>query len=203
MIVIFDLDYTLLDSKKFKAGEAAVLEISTKEYTATCEEIFKSKKIHYNLAKHLDYLINKGLIKTEERRNMNRRIRKFLERIDDYLFPQAEKVLSKLQKRGDTLILLTYGDKQWQKIKVKNLKIKKYFKKIIFIEDKKEKALDFLSGTKEKVLIINDKAQECLEMKKKIKQAEIFLVKGPYSHNIEHDLSVHRLEECLKLARAN
>lgn len=199
MIIIFDLDYTLLNSKKFKAGLAAVLGLTEKEYAAACEEIFKSKKIHYNLRKHLDYLIIKGLTDKSERNKLNKKINEFFKRIDYYLFSQAEKVLSELEKRGNTLMLLTYGDVEWQKMKLKNLIIKKYFIKIIFVEEKKEKALDFLKGNKEKVWIINDNAQESLAMRKKIKNAEIFLVKGPYTYNAEHNLEAHRLGECLRL----
>ena len=92
------------------------------------------------------------------------------------------------------MVLMTLGDLSIQKPKVENLKIKKYFDEIIF-ETKDKSKNDFinkLSKSKEKIVIINDRVDQALAMKKVIGQnSEIFLVKGPESNNVEHNEKIH------------
>ena len=65
MILIFDLDYTLLDTKKFKQGLAKALNLSITNFEKSYSENFKNtppltkggaRKINYNLKKHLKIL---------------------------------------------------------------------------------------------------------------------------------------------------
>lgn len=181
MTIIFDLDYTLLDTKKFKAGLARTLGLNIDDFKRS---YFKNKKINYNLNKHLKILNQKETIKIKE----------FLKKLDKYLFPESINVIKKL-KKNNKLILLSFGDKAWQKQKINNLSIKDYFDEIILTDKNKIEALKPFLNTKERILIVNDNAREALEMKKVLKNCDILLTKGPYSDNIKHNEKIHSLSE--------
>jgi len=196
MIIIFDLDYTLLDTKKFKAGLANALDLSIDDFEKSYLENFKNKKLNYNLEKHLKILKQKN----------TQKLKQFFKSLDQYLFPDSIKILKKLgsapvkarvKKNNNKLILLSFGNKEWQKQKINNLSIKDYFDKIILTDIDKAKILKTLQKTKEKILIINDNAREILEMKKVLKNCNIFLTKGPYCDNVSHNLKTHTLNELL------
>lgn len=196
MIIIFDLDYTLFDAKKFRAGIAAILNLSLKEFDEKYHvKYFKSKKINYNFKKNLEII--KGEDKDLNTGLLEKKFDKFLLKINKYLFPEAEEILRRLKRAGHILILFTFGDKELQKQKVDNLRIKKYFAKIVFTAKEKNLPFNFLKNKKEKIYIINDNAKESLLMKKYIKKGEIILIKGPYSYNAKHNLRVRTRKQLL------
>jgi hypothetical protein len=109
----------------------------------------------------------------------------------------VEEKIKKL-KKNNFLILLTFGNKSWHKRKVENLKIKKYFDKIILVDKHKTSALKFLKNKKDKILVVNDKAKETKEVIKAIR-ADVFLIKGPYSENVKHKFKIHKSIRGLKV----
>jgi len=155
MILLFDLDDTLLDTKKFK-------EDISKFFGLTPEQIKNRLEL----------------------KKIEKKLQKLIKNIDNYLFSGAEEILIYLKSKDYRLTLMTLGDLFIQKPKVENSKIKKYFDKIIYEEkDKSENEyLKELADSKEEVLIINDREDQSLAMQKAIgNNAKIFLVKGPNS----------------------
>jgi len=196
MIIIFDLDHTLLDTHRFKNGLAKALGISEQVFTDTYKKQFLDREKVYNIDEHILMLLKKGYIETTEK--IKEQIKILFSAIDDYLFPEAEQILKDAKKRGHRLILLTYGSVSWQKRKVADLKIKHYFDKIIFTDCEKSTEIEFLKHLPESVVIVNDNAREALMIKEALGRGKIFLVKGPYLKNVHHNLKIHRLSE-LKL----
>lgn len=107
---------------------------------------------------------------------------------------------------------MTYGDIEWQKYKVENLKIEKCFDKIIYTNKKKSGCFfkkiianystasndeQFAQSLNDTVVIVNDNAKECLEMNKIFPDAEIFLIKSQYSNNAKHDFKIKKLKELI------
>jgi FMN phosphatase YigB (HAD superfamily) len=197
MIIIFDLDYTLLDTEKFNKDIAKSLGISIKKYNEIRKKHFSDKKIKYDPYKLIKILQDGKHI--DSVKNYREKINRLVENVNSYLFPKALEVVKKFKKRGDKIILMSVGDKAWQKQKIGNLKIKKYFDDIVIIKKEKYKNLDFLKKEKEKILIINDNAGETFDMKKAIGNCEICLIQGPYSRNVKHNLKIYNIEDCLEL----
>lgn len=180
MKIIFDLDYTLLDTAEFKCKMA---EILGENFKADYEKYFKSKGINFNIDDYLLILKKNGRIDDKILKKMRSEIDELFYDIDDYLKFGVEKTLEYFKKRGDELILITFGYKQWQEKKVDNLSIKKYFDEIIF-EDKDKSKSEYLKSLGEKdeeILIINDNLCEAEQMLKILKKGELRLVKGPYN----------------------
>ncbi len=188
--IIFDLDYTLLDTAKLKEKIAGIFD--KENFQADYDKYYKKAGINFNCDDYLSILKDEGRIDCAREKKLKSKIKKIISHIDNYLKTGAKNVLKYFKSTGAELILMTFGNKKWQQEKIKNLSIAKYFAKIIYEEkDKKQsRYLKSLSKTDEKILIINDNISEAEEMLKILKKGELFLIKGPYDKGYKsHELS--------------
>lgn len=191
MILLFDLDNTLLDIEKFKIDKSSIFGISPEENEVQGNLLFKNKGLNYDPEAHIKFLRESGVIKTDaDAKEVSANFKKFIKNIDKYLFPGVEGTLSYLKKQGHHLVLMTLGSLSIQKPKVDNSSIKKYFEEIIY-ETKDKSQNDFikkLSEIDEDILIINDRLDQSSAMQKTLgKKAKIFLIKGPYSKDVREE----------------
>jgi len=195
MILIFDLDHTLLDIERFKKDKSKIFRLTPEENEIQGNNLFKKRGVGYNPYVHLKFLRDSGHIKTDsDVEKIKAEFQEAMKKSDDYLFPDVEETLAYLKNKGYRLILMTFGDPEMQQPKIDNSRIKKYFEKTI-CEEKDKTQNDFfksLANSNEDILIINDRADQSLAMKKALgKKAKIFLVRGPYSENAEHKEKIH------------
>lgn len=195
MKVIFDLDYTLLDTVKFKDKLADIF--GQEDFEADYEKYFKSQGINFDHDEYLAILKAEGRIDDVKEKELRIELEKLISNIDNYLKLDAENVLKHFKGIGAELILITFGHKKWQKEKVKNLSIAKYFSNIIYEDQDKHKSeyLKSLSETDEEILLINDNLDEAKEMLKILKRGELRLVDGPYDGGKE--ARVNKLAELI------
>jgi len=206
MKIIFDLDYTLLDTAKFKEKMADIFD--KENFKADYEKYFKNEGINFDCDKYLAMLKAEGRIDGAREKELRSEVEKLISNIDNYLKPDAENVLKHFKAGGAELILITFGNKKWQKQKVKNLSIAKYFSNIIFEEKNKHRSeyLKLLSETDEEILIINDNISEAEEMLKILKRGELHLVDGPYNkgpYDGNKEVRVNKLAELIPGKREN
>jgi len=196
MILLFDLDRTLIDTDKFGKGLSNIFGISFKEYNSHVDLFFRKKNVHYTPEAHIEILRSLGHIKNSlEEKEVINAYQKILKRLDSYLFPEAKKTLSLLKKKKHRLFLITLGVIPSQRKKISGAKIEKYFEKIIYEKKNKSqnKFIKSLSKLGEDILIINDKAGESLEIQKILgKNAKIFLINGPHSKNVNHKEKIYK-----------
>lgn len=198
MKIIFDLDYTLLDTSRFKKKLADIF--AQEDFYADYKKYFKSQNINFDFEKYLDILKAENRLDGRREKELRLELKALIGQMDNYLFKDAVKVLKYFKNSGAELILITFGDKKWQENKVKNLSLGRYFKQIIFAEKDKANSeyLKSLKNTRQKVLIINDNAKEAREIVKIIgKKTKVFLIDGPYVKNIKHNWPVRKLAELL------
>jgi len=198
MKVIFDLDYTLLDTEKFKEKIADIF--SQEDFKSDYEKYFKSRGLNFDCDKYLAILKAEGRIDGAREKELRLELEKLISNIDNYLKPDVENVLKHFKVLGAELILITFGDKKWQEGKVKNLSIKKYFSRINFEEENKNrsKLLKLLKNSREEILIINDNAEEARAMVKALdKKIKVFLLDGPYAKNIKHDWPIYKMDKLI------
>lgn len=197
MKIIFDFDYTLLDTTKFKEKLADIFGKNT--FYIDYKKYFKTKKVHFYYEKYLDILKSEKRINDDEERKLKLKVENLIKNIDDFLYPDAENILKYFKKNKAELILITFGNKKWQEEKVKNLNIKKYFDKIIFEEEDKSQSeyLKLLAKTDEEILIINDNTVEAKKMLKILKRGKIYLIQGPYNKGDEQ--CINKLSDLMEI----
>jgi len=198
MIIIFDLDYALLDTIKFKKDLAKVYSMSSKKWLVFYLDFLKKYK-NFNLEKFLEFIIKQEKLNQKDIEKIKIRFNDFEKNINNYLFPKSSELVKKLAQKKNKLFLVSYGDKEWQKLKIEKLKIKKYFSKIITTDKNKEQLFDFLKNNKNDIIIINDNARESIAMQKTLKNSQLFLIKGPYSENVKHNLKTYHIGELIQL----
>lgn len=207
MIIIFDLDYTLLDTKRQKKDLARALSVSWKDYQDSYTRHFTNKKVNYNVYKHLSFLLQEELIEKKQAEQIRKKVRQVLDQGNRYLFSSAEKTLKELRKKEHKLILLSFGDKTFQKDKISKLKIKQYFSRIIVTNLCKSTSLDFLKPDNNKIVIVNDNARETKKLVKELGtrhlQPQVFLVKGDYNYNIKNKFPIIQLNQIQKNIEIN
>jgi FMN phosphatase YigB (HAD superfamily) len=189
MIAVFDLDHTLLDTDRLAKKLAAITDVDEKVFFRTYAGS-KDEKSCYNFDCHLELMIKKGYIERNRIKEIKTLLSKVLKNIDDFLYPEAEKILKKIKDSGHELWLLTYGNIEWHKEKIKNLAITGLFDKIILTDSEKEKKLLYLKKEMEAevFVFINDNADELLRIGSIFGFKNLILVKGKYSNNAIHSM---------------
>lgn len=169
MIYIFDFDYTLFDTEKFREKLSRAMGISREEFRQGEEKILEQGK-NYNLRDHLELLPEKRNLKTDTA----------FRNLEEFVYEGAVFLLEKLKESGEELILLSLGDSEHQKKKIQGSGMEKYFSQII-ITEKKEKANYLQPLANKKVFFINDNSRENREVKEKYPHFQIYEVESRYS----------------------
>jgi len=199
MIIIFDFDYTLFNPEKLRQDIAKIFP--ERNFSDDYQKYFKDKKISFSLNEYRAKLKEESGLTEKQLDQRMAAVEKLLKNSDKYLFPEALSLLEYYRRQGDRLVLLTFGNKSFQEMKVDNLGIKDLFDEVCFVEDEKKvhSIIESLKDSGEKILIINDNAKESLEMMRKLGgQAELKLIKGPYSGNVEHQYQEGSLSDLLR-----
>jgi FMN phosphatase YigB (HAD superfamily) len=177
---IIDFDDTLFDSYSFKKEIFYSLKnigISEELYSTSYKKARNKKNgdFAYSFERHAKILALEGFDfeKTKQ----------VFENIDikNFLFSDTFEFLESLKKHNQPLILLSLGDSAFQELKVKNSGIEKYFDRIFFIGDSKEKVLTelFENIHKKNNWFINDKILETKNLAKKFNNLKTVLKISP------------------------
>ena len=194
MLYIFDFDYTLFDTARFKEDFYALFDELVFDFSNLKMDYFKENKVHYNIEEHLN-LLGENLKDYDYALKV---LKSFLSDLSEYIFPEAESILMKLKKDNHKLILISWGNVAWQKDKVYGSGLEKFFEKALFTDSSKKEVLENIGIREgEEIIIVNDNVRESLEMMKYIDNCKLFLVQGPYSRNDQNIMS-HQLEEILR-----
>lgn len=182
MIFVFDFDHTLFNTQNFKTGLARSIGISRPVFDKSYKRLINLKYgiIDYDLNKHLKILAK------FDKKTISK-VNKFLGNIDKFIKPGAFDLLYGLKTKKYKLILLTAGNINWQKRKLVNLKINKYFNKIIFAGFDKTESIKKLKDSTDEIILVNDNFAESKKLKKNLgKNCQVFIIKGIYSKQAEN-----------------
>lgn len=187
MKIFIDFDDVLFYSKKFIEDEKRIF----KKYGIS-EEVFKRhyyfyskkgrKKIRfYDLKKQLIGIKKELSIDTKK---LEADLRSFLKNTGKYIFKDALSFLNDFKK--EDLFLISYSKTEFQKLKIKNSGISKYFKKIIITNEKKSKEiLENIENKKENIYFIDDRPDYITDVKKIIPRVKTIFMRrkfGRYSN---------------------
>lgn len=176
MTFIIDFDHTLFNTTHFKkelARSTRNLGIGPKLWLSTYKKTIKRVKdaYDYNTKAHSQILSKKTGIPAPV---IEKRLKLVLPKSEKFLYPDTKAFLKFLKNKGNKIILLTLGNIGWQKEKIKNIKIKKYFNKLVYTYWHKKYLKIKLSDRPPNWVFINDDPIEIKELKKIFPQS-IFL----------------------------
>lgn len=163
-----DFDNTLFNTEKFYNDLLKIV----KKYNINRNDIELYYKNNDNRLFNPIIIIN-NLIKDEKQnKEMQKEIKKFFRDLSIYLYDDTLNFLEVIKKNNE-LILLTYGDFDYQSLKVNNAGIKDYFDKII-ITNKNKGDLDldyknsvFIDDNKEQIEGLLRKGAKVIRIKRK------------------------------------
>lgn len=159
---IFDFDDTLFDVKKMVLRMFHILEKNGIKLAKIQETFYRSKDINNNyiLTRHIDLLAKESRLNKKEFKRQWGELD-----LSKFLFKDALFVLHTV-KKNHTIILLTKGNLNFQKEKIRKTKLNKIFeeKNIYIVKHKKENLIKKLKLQGE-IYFINDKQEENLKIK--------------------------------------
>lgn len=175
--IIFDFDHTLLKTRKITE---MIREIFLKNGVPekTIEAIQKTQRQRDN--DNVDFLVQ---IKDAEK--LGYKINKedldnfFLQDFKPLLNGPVIEILEKLLEKKHRLFLFTKGVEYFQRFKIRQSGLEKYFKGNIFVfdNDKTESQVNIFN--KEKIYFVNDHADEIESFQKAHPEVKSIYIKGP------------------------
>lgn len=197
--IVFDLDYTLLDTVKFKEALVVATGVDEKAYEAAYAAAVARNKGLFDPAVLFAELKERALLTGQDVAPARERFDAVLTTTEQYLYPQAKEMLESLRRHPEAKVeLMTFGNAEWQKAKVEHSGLKDLFHDVLYAEkDKKEFVRNLREGD-EKVVIVNDNGKEMEEMMNAAPEYAYIIKKGPKA--IPEDLRLPTAETIEALA---
>jgi FMN phosphatase YigB (HAD superfamily) len=201
--VIFNTREFITDFKKvFKANDISE-EIFDKYYYDTAEQQSNIQIKKYDADRHIQRIKEVLHIDTGQ---LEEDFAKFINDTSKYIFPDVRNFLEQFE-RAD-LYLISYGDLEYQRNKIKNSGITKYFNKVITTYKLKAeelaKILSLDEIESEDIYFLDDRVEQIRSVKKKFPQAHTLLVRrkeGRYNDEKDKycDFEVGDLNEAARI----
>ncbi|MFZ2835226.1 MAG: HAD hydrolase-like protein [Candidatus Moraniibacteriota bacterium] len=210
MKLFIDFDDVLFNAKKFKTD---LINIFIKNGVSKLEfenSYYSFRKKDQALGKYYDLKKQISALKKIKRLNHEKlanELADFTANLESYVFSDVKIFLEKFPKKD--LFLITYGHEKFQKLKIKNSDLKKYFSQIIITknykaDDIKEVSEKLELSLEEKIILIDDRPEQIEIAKKKNKKIITLRLRrkeGRYKNLIckNTDYEIKNLKEALKI----
>lgn len=148
--ILLDFDHTLFDTDRFFWVDLKTAFAGFGFPDAAWEGAYESIwSTGYSLAKHLDELERRGVIRDPEvKRTMLGMLETAFSDLRHYVFPDVLGFLDGARRRGFDLILFSFGDPAWQSYKVNASGLAPLFRKVVYtvMQQGKPELLDDLGS---------------------------------------------------------
>ncbi len=181
MVIVLDLDYTLLDTGRFKEALASVFAecgIKKERFLHTYRQTAESdpSAYDYDLIRHVNILAEELKCTPED---LYKSVDEVLSNTTDYLYPGAKRFVEQLRKLGFKVILLTLGNVGWQKVKVEHSGLSELFDETVLTRSNKEMALARFADEPRPVVVVNDNSEEVFAMREIEPSFHYIIKRGP------------------------
>lgn len=196
MKIFIDFDDVIFNTGDFIAALNSVwrkYNIS-EEIIDHCYQLAKSPSIAnrnfkvYNFERHLREMARAVKLDAGQKKKMAAEAQKIIKNSRQYVFGDAVDFLQSFNKRD--LYLISCGDVKFQGLKIKQSKIKKYFKEILITNNLKAEILaPFVTDNDdEEIYFLDDRLEQIRDVKKRFPQVETVLVQREEGrHKCEKD----------------
>ncbi|HOW60822.1 MAG TPA: hypothetical protein P5548_03555 [Candidatus Moranbacteria bacterium] len=214
MKVFIDFDDVLFNTKKFIEDIEVIFQkhgISKNIFYETYQSEDKISKTNYgnmfSYSPSLQFKKIKKKIKIDTKQ-LEKDFNVLVKNTKKYIFKDVDKFLNKMGKKD--IFILSFGTNNFQKEKIKNSGIEKYFNKIIVVAyAEKSRAIGKIIGkSRESFYFIDDRVSFLEEVKNKYHFSKTFLIRrkeGRYGDkkNKYCDFSANNLRTVLKIIKEN
>jgi len=181
MTIILDLDYTLLDTGRFKEALASVFAdcgIDKKRFLRSYRQIAEHDlpAYDYDLNRHVNLLAEDLKCSPED---LYEGVDDVISRTTDFLYPGAKQFVERLREMGLRVFLLSLGNMGWQKVKVEHSGLGELFDKTVLIRSNKENSLARFADAARPVIVVNDNSDEVKAMKEAEPSFNYIIKRGP------------------------
>ncbi|HTK04114.1 MAG TPA: HAD hydrolase-like protein [Candidatus Eisenbacteria bacterium] len=165
--IVFDLDYTLLDTIAFKEALIAATGVPKEAWEETYKDTV-AKKGFFEPGAFFDELAGRNLL-TDDVAAAKDRFEGVLRTTEQYLYPEAkELVLALGRHKGEVEVdLMTFGEAKWQRSKVEHSGLGRMFQDVLYVETNKKEFVQGLGKGRDEVdevILVNDNGKEMEEM---------------------------------------
>lgn len=165
MKIVFDLDYTLLDTVKFKEALVVAIGADAKVFDSVYKEAVERNKGLFDPGVLFATLKERGVLTDDAAGPARERFDDVLETTEDYLYDGAKELVAALGKHPEAEVdLMTFGAKDWQQAKVERSGLAKMFKNVLYAESDKKGFIRKLGEGHDEVYVVNDNGKEMEEM---------------------------------------
>ena len=195
MIVILDLDYTLLDTGAFKevlVDELAALDVPREEVLKSYTDLADRQGPAYGYDPDLQLELLEKWLDGPRAAQAAQRLEAAARGAARFLYPGTAEFLNGLKGAGARLVLLTLGNRAWQRLKVEGAGLEGFFDRVEVTERPKTEVLAGLAGEDDKVFVVNDNAAELRAMREAVPDFRYIAKLGPTPPPAGFDLPVCR-----------
>ncbi|HTM68376.1 MAG TPA: HAD hydrolase-like protein [Candidatus Binatia bacterium] len=166
--IVFDLDYTLLDTIAFKDALVAATGVPKEAWEETYKDTV-AKKGFFEPGAFFDELSGRNLLSDDAATAARDRFEGVLKTTERYLYPEAKELLLALGKHGNEveIDLMTFGEAKWQRSKVEHSGLARMFQDVLYVETNKKEFVQGLGKGRDdvdEVILVNDNGKEMDEM---------------------------------------
>lgn len=181
MKIVFDLDYTLLDTVKFKEALLAATGVGEKEYIAAYDEVVATNNGFFDPEKLFLEMHRRGsFVDGDTMEQAKERFTQVLMGTEKYLYPDAKELLEALAKHKEIVVeLMTFGNKKWQQQKVDHSGLRALFNAVHCVDEEKKNVISRAGEGHDKVIVVNDNGKEMDEMHDAAPEYVYIFKKGP------------------------
>lgn len=207
MKIFIDFDDTLFNTKDFSCAYKKIFE-----KCGVCKDIFKElyydypqkkgdKLLKYNFNNHVRRIGEECKMDTIE---LRKKVAEFIKDTRHYIFEDVWNFLNNFKK--EELILVSLGNNEFQKSKIKNSGIEKKFEKVIVTDEMKSKVIKKFLKPQEAFYFLDDRIEQVEDVKEALPQGITFFVKRPERRfqdekNNYCDFEIKNLNEALEIIK--
>ena len=182
MKFLFDLDYTLLDTEKFKKALIAAIVFVGGPSVEDCESAFSvvTEKMGMFDADSFFHELKDTFFSDQAAIEARVAFDRVLTETAQYLYPEAKELLEALRKHDGAVVdLMTFGNAAWQRAKVEHSGLAELFDETIYTEKDKGERLRDAGRGQDLVIVVNDNGEEIQRMIAVAPEYTYILKKGP------------------------